>query len=285
MIFIFSDGRFSMSIRSIVALADGNDLHSVLSAAVALTGRLSARLDVLHIRADPYDMIPIGVEGMTGNMIDEIVDAAKKAIDDRCARAKAAYDRVCSPSGQYVSWKETVGRSAHTLSVASRFADLLVLAQPQKDSPDTLLEAVDAAMFETGRPLVLVPSGVSSVIGNRIMIAWNGSTQAALAVTAALPLLHMAGQVDIVQVGDIDKEAPTSELPLYLSLHAIKSQLHATDLGIHDVGGALIDAAERFKSDLIVVGAYGHSRFRERILGGATRDLLANSPRPLFMMH
>ena len=274
-----------MSIKSIVALADGNDLHSVLSAAVSLTARLSGRLDVLHIKADPYEMIPIGVEGMTGDMIEEITDVAKKAIEERRVQAKAEYDRVCASSGQSVHWKEVVGRSAQMLSIASRFADLLVLAQPEKNSPATLFDAVDAAMFETGRPLVLIPAGVSSVIGNRVMIAWNGSTQAALAVTAALPLLHLAGQVDIVQIGDIGKDAPASELALYLSLHGIKTETHAIDLGIRDIGGALIDAAERFESDLIVMGAYGHSRFRERILGGATRGLLADSPWPLFMMH
>ena len=274
-----------MSIKSIVALADGNDLHSVLSAAVSLTARLSGRLDVLHIKADPYDMIPIGVEGMTGDMIEEITDVARKAIEERRVQAKAEYDRVCASSGQSVHWKEVVGRSAQMLSIASRFSDLLVLAQPEKNSPATLFDAVDAAMFETGRPLVLIPFGVSSVIGNRIMIAWNGSTQAALAVTAALPLLHLAGQVDIVQIGDIGKDAPVSELALYLSLHGIKTQTHAIDLGIRDIGGALIDAAERFECDLIVMGAYGHSRFRERILGGATRDLLKNSPWPILMMH
>ena len=274
-----------MSIKSIVALADGNDLHSVLSAAVSLTARLSGRLDVLHIKADPYDMIPIGVEGMTGDMIEEITDVAKKAIEERRVQAKAEYDRVCASSDQSVHWKEVVGRSAQMLSIASRFADLLVLAQPEKNSTATLFDAVDAAMFETGRPLVLIPAGVSSVIGNRIMIAWNGSTQAALAVTAALPLLHLAGQVDIVQIGDIGKDAPASELALYLSLHGIKTQTHAVDLGLRDIGGALIDAAERFDADLIVMGAYGHSRFRERILGGATRGLLADSAWPLFMMH
>jgi nucleotide-binding universal stress UspA family protein len=274
-----------MSIKSIVALADGNDLHSVLSAAVALTARLSGRLDVLHIKMDPFDAIPLGVEGMTGDMIEEITAAAKKGIEDRRARAKAEYDRVCQPSGQSVHWKEVVGRPAKMLSIASRFADLLVLAQPEKESAANLLEAVDAAMFETGRPLVLVPANVSSVIGNRVMIAWNGSTQAARAVTAAIPLLSHAGQVDIVQIGDIGKEAPSSDLALYLALHGVKTQVHAIDLGIRDIGGALIDAAERFESDLIVMGAYGHSRLRERILGGATRGLVADSPWPILMMH
>jgi nucleotide-binding universal stress UspA family protein len=274
-----------MSIKSIVALADGNDLHSVLSTAVALTDRLSGRLDVLHIKADPFDMIPIGVEGMTGDMIDEVTHTAKKTIEDRRARAKAEYDRVCAPSDQSAHWKEIVGRSGKALSIASRFADLLVLAQPERKSAHSLLEAVDVAMFETGRPVVLVPSGTPSIIGNRIMIAWNGSTQAARAVTAAIPLLRLAGQVDIVQVGDIGKDAPASELALYLALHGIKTQIHVIDLGIRDIGGALSDAADRFDSDLIVMGAYGHSRFRERILGGATRDLLANSSWPILLMH
>lgn len=274
-----------MSIKSILALADGNDLHSVFSAAVALTGRLSARLEVLHIKTDPYDMIPVGVEGMTGAIIDDIVEAATKAIEERRNLARVAYDNACASSGQSVSWKEVVGRSSKMLSIASRFADLLVLAQPDDQSANTLFDAADTAMFESGRPVVFVPSAVSAVIGNRIMVAWNGSTQAALAVTAALPLLRLAGQVDVVQIGDIDKDAPASELALYLALHGVKIQTHAIDLGLRDIGGALIDAAERFESDLIVMGTYGHSRFRERILGGATRELLKNSPWPIFAMH
>ena len=115
-----------MTIRSIVALADGNDLHSVFSAAVNLTARLSGRLEVLHIKADPYDMIPIGIEGMTGQMIDEITDAAKKGIEDRRVRAKAEFDRTCATSGQSAHWKEVVGQPARMLSIAARFADLLV---------------------------------------------------------------------------------------------------------------------------------------------------------------
>jgi nucleotide-binding universal stress UspA family protein len=274
-----------MSIKSIVALADGSDLHSVFSAAITLTSRLSARLDVLHIKADPYGAIPIGVEGMTGDMIDDIVDVSKRAIEERRVQARAEYDRTCAPSGQSANWKEVEGQSAKMLSIASRFADLLVLAQPDNKSSDTLLDAADMAIFESGRPVVFVPSGVSSVVGNRIMIAWNGSTQAALAVTAALPLLRLAGDVDIVQAGDLEKEVSANELALYLALHGIKTQNHAIDVGIRDIGGTLIAAAERFASDLIVMGAYGHSRFRERILGGATRGLLKDSPWPILMMH
>jgi nucleotide-binding universal stress UspA family protein len=274
-----------MSIKSIVALADGSDLHSVLSAAVALTARLSARLEVLHIKADPYDAIPIGIEGMTGAVIDEIVDAARKAIEARRIQAKAEYDRVCAASGQSANWKEVMGQSGKMLSISSRFADLLVLAQPDDKSSNALLEAADVAIFESGRPVVFVPSSIYSVMGNRIMIAWNGSTQAALAVTAALPLLRLAGQVDVVQAGDIAKSVSANELALYLALHGIKAQNHAVDSGIEDVGGTLIAAAERFESDLIVMGAYGHSRLRERILGGATRGLLKHSPWPILMMH
>lgn len=274
-----------MSIKSIVALADGSDLESVLKAAVTLTARLSARLEVLHVKADPYDMIPVGIEGMTGAVIDEIVEQARKVIEQRRVQAKAAYDRACGASAQSVNWKEAVGRSGKMLAVASRFADLLVLAQPDEKASDALREAVDTAIFDSGRPVVFVPSGVSAIAGNRIMIAWNGSIQAALAVTAALPLLHLANHVDVVQAGDVEKGVSANELGLYLALHGVKVQNHAIDIGIQDAGATLMAAAERFGSDLIVMGAYGHSRLRERILGGATRGLLDKSPWPIFMMH
>ncbi|HWA47329.1 MAG TPA: universal stress protein [Dongiaceae bacterium] len=274
-----------MSIKSIVALADGSDLRSVLSAAVSLTARLSARLEVLHIKADPYDAIPIGMDGMTAGLIDEIVDSAKQAIEKRRVQAKTEYDRVCGPSGQSASWKEVEGRAGRMLSISSRFADLLVVAQPDDKSSDALLEAADMAIFESGRPVVFIPPTVSTVKGSRVMIAWNGSTQAALAVTAALPLLRLAEQVDVVQAGEVEESVSANELALYLALHGIKVQNHAIDIGIQDIGAILISAGERFGSDLIVMGAYGHSRLRERILGGATRGLLEHSPWPIFMMH
>lgn len=274
-----------MSIKSIIALADGSDLHSVMNIAVGLTSRLSARLEVLHIKADPYDAVPIGPEGLTGDIINDIVDAARTAIEERCALAKAEYDRTCAGSGQSVSWKEVTGRSAKMLSIASRFADLLVVAQPDDKSSNTLLDAVDTALFESGRPTVFVPAGASVNTASRIMIAWNGSTQASLAVTASLPLLQAAAQVDIVHAGDVDQEAPASELALYLAGHGVKCQVHAVDAGSREIGLTLITAAQRFDSNFIVMGAYGHSRLRERILGGATRSLLQNSLWPVLMMH
>jgi hypothetical protein len=131
-----------MAIKSIVALADGDDLHSVLSAAVALTARLSGRLDVLHIKTDPYDMIPIGVEGLTGGVIEEITDRSRRSK----RRIQLLY-MIASSGNRFT--KEVVRRCADAV-VASRFADPGA-GQPDESPPTRCLKAV-LGDVETGRP-------------------------------------------------------------------------------------------------------------------------------------
>jgi nucleotide-binding universal stress UspA family protein len=275
-----------MSIKTILALAEGSDSDlALLASAVVMARHLGAHLDVLHVKADPADLIPVVTEETPGLVVAGLIEAVTAAIGKRQAAAHGAYDRACAGSDVPVSWHELVGREPVALPIAGRFADLLAIARPGKGWEYSLPETADSALFESGRPVVILPGMDVKIAGGRILIAWNGSAQAARATTASIPLLRLASQVDIVTIGDVVRQAPASDLVSYLTRHGITATAHSWQSSKRSIGYALNEAVRRLESNLLVMGAYGHSRMRERILGGATREILTSASLPVFMMH
>ena len=179
------------------------------------------------------------------------------------------------------------------LVLQSRYADLLILGQADRDDPATgalLQDLPEYVVLNTCRPVLLVPSiGNSSTIGNRVLVGWNGSTQAARAITQALPLLRNAsrvvvGVVDPVIGQDQHGEEPGADIALYLARHGVNVEVKC-QASEGDAGEALLDMTDRIQADLLVMGAYGHARFREILLGGATRTVLNTMTVPVLLSH
>jgi nucleotide-binding universal stress UspA family protein len=178
------------------------------------------------------------------------------------------------------------------LCLQARYADLVVISRMTAHEADPLSASGFAqyVVLHCARPvLVLPPAGFSTEIGKRVTVAWNGSPQAVRAVTSALPLLRRAEQVQLVVFGKDDDpglhgEEPGADIALYLARHGIKVEVTAQSDGGDD-GAALLSFAAEKGADLIVMGAYGHSRLSEFILGGATHTALHSSPLPLWMAH
>lgn len=275
-----------MSIETILTLADGSDDGTgPLASAVAIARRFSAHLDVLHVTMDPIDMIPVVSEEASGAMVAKLMETISASVTKRRDAARSAYDRVCALSGLSVTWREVVGREPAVLQVVGRLADLLVIPRPERASNDPLTETLDAALFDCGRPVLVLPRGALPPTCHRVIIAWNGSAQAARAVTASIPFLHMASQIEVVTVGDIDQQASANALVPYLARHDVKATVHVLEPDNRSIGDALLEAAHRLEADLLVMGAYGHSRLREWVLGGATREVLTSSTLPVLMTH
>jgi len=140
-----------------------------------------------------------------------------------------------------------------------------------------------------GRPVLVVPRyGTFETVGQRVLIAWNGSREATRAVNDAIPILKMATKVTVLSVdpeGEPDRRLPGADLALHLARHGIAAEAESTqalDIGVGDV---LLSRAADLGADLIVMGAYGHSRLREMMLGGATRHLLQHMTVPVLMSH
>lgn len=274
-----------MTTQTILVLADGGaGSEATLRMAVAMARKFSAHLDVLHVKVAPESMVPIVGEGMSGVMVEQMIEAMQRNVEARAAQARALYERLCVSAGIAAVWREVAGREPEVVAAAGRLSDLIVLSRPGADREAPLAATLDAALFDSGRPVLISGAAPAAEIGNRIVLAWDASAQAARAVSAALPFLRRAGQVTVLVGGGDDEPAPAPALLAYLARHEVRAATERFEI-VGSTGQSLLREAARLQADLIVMGAYGHSRLREMILGGATREALAGSVQPLLMAH
>ena len=179
------------------------------------------------------------------------------------------------------------GQAGEALAREVRGSDMFLGSRPYGDPmrEDWVEEAV---LFKSGRPCLFVPPGQASASYGRIFIAWNNSREVARAVAEAIPLLVRA--TDVV-VGIVEEDASEahglragSDIGRYLSRHGVSADIRLIN-GWSDTGAALLNEAHQTGSDLVVMGAYGHSRMREMLLGGATRHMLTLAELPVFVAH
>jgi nucleotide-binding universal stress UspA family protein len=188
-------------------------------------------------------------------------------------------------------WRASDADAAAAVCLSARYADLVVAAQPEpQDAPEARLLA-DELAFSAGRPVLFVPyAGRFAAAGKRVLIAWDGGREAARAVSDALPFLKRAEAVEVA-VFDPERgrrnhgEQPGADIGLYLARHGVKVSAHRQSGAGFDVGAQILSRAADTSADLIVIGAYGHSRMRELVLGGVTRTMLESMTVPVLMSH
>ncbi|WP_374764103.1 universal stress protein [Yunchengibacter salinarum] len=281
--------------------ADAKARDGAVEVALALTRRYRATLTGLFIRPDPRTAIPFMGEGLTADMVQELCDAAEQEGRQQASRGLAVFRAACERAGLPLDkvkgdngtpaahWDEVTGLITDHVGRRARLADLSICHQPSDGDGDQDAIFSDL-LFRSGRSLLMVPGGMDSVgagdVGRTVMVAWNGRAECARAVNAALPVLAEAAKVHLVQVGDIDSARPgLGDARDYLALHAIPVSDHKVARDGAPVADRLIAEADRLGADMVVIGAYSHARWREMILGGVTRDLVADCPLPIFMAH
>lgn len=217
--------------------------------------------------------------------LDSLRAEADKALDLFDARAHGA--GVRSFERRRIDDEPGIG-----LSMQSRYCDLLIIGQADQAGvlPPLRSDFPEYVLLNSIAPVLVAPPGdLSGDLGKKVTVAWNGSANAARAIMSAIPLLRGAEQVDLVVYNpdsgtDLHGEEPGADMARYLSRHAIKVDVTSRSADANAGAALLAHAAER-GSDMIVMGAFGRSRFRELVLGGATRTALAASPLPLWMAH
>lgn len=204
------------------------------------------------------------------------------------ANARRAFDEALSDAGLTGQWR-TLSRAMDTSMVELAFYhDLVITGQT---APGSSGAAAEALLLGTGRPTLIVPhSGVSKTRFLRVMIAWMPTRQASRAVMDALPMLHNADDVTVVSIINSDAELTRARdanqaLQDYLSTHGIEARTRCEIGNKVDVPDILLSLATDQQTDVIVMGAYGHSKLRELVLGGTTRDILAQMTVPILMSH
>jgi nucleotide-binding universal stress UspA family protein len=219
----------------------------------------------------------------------DIIETQQQEARDKAAQVGAAFKEAADRAGVAGEWHAVEGFADQQLRLFSRYCDLVVIGQSDDDSMlSAYSDLPDQIVLGSARPVMLIPYvGVKKPIGKRILIAWNGSREAVRAVNDALPLLQSADVVKVVAVNPpaAEGDIPTADICQHLARHDIKaegSQITAKDI---DIGNILLSHAADQNIDLMVLGAYGHTRLRESVLGGVTKQLLAHMTVPVLMSH
>jgi nucleotide-binding universal stress UspA family protein len=207
------------------------------------------------------------------------------------AQAEAEFLAAMQARGLSVEWRASVmfGPLAEWLANQARCADLVISAQASADLLDAS-RTVDSGdlVLQVGRPVLMVPAGLDTLALDRVLVGWKDGRESRRAVSDALPLLQQAGQVTLVEVAaQADCDAARrhlADVAGWLQRHGVTAQTRVAP-STGDDTRSLHDIAGDERSDLIVAGAYGHSRLREWVLGGMTRDLLLRSPRCTLVSH
>lgn len=212
---------------------------------------------------------------------DAVIDGAQALFHER----RLAFDLTLTDEAPGASWRRAEGPLAETVAAEARLADLTVLAQAS-DGSNAMGPTIEAALFQSGRPVLLAPAQEPAAVGLGVALAWDGGAAAARAVACALPFLHRAEKVVILsaQAPGAGNEADPCRLAEYLALHGVAAVIHPFDAAAErTLSRTLTQAAADAGCDMMVMGAYGHSRMRERMWGGVTLDILREPP-PLTVL-
>ena len=207
--------------------------------------------------------------------------------------ARKAWDEALRRSGHAkAEWRESGADCLDAVALHARYADLVVIGQQNPDEGSGVDRRLERDLpLAAGRAVVVVPYiYAGATIGKHVIVAWNASREAARSVREALPMLKAASHVHVLTLGKLGAasghgEEPGADIALYLTRHGVKVTVTHDEARGMDPGNLLLSRAADLGADMIVMGAWGHSRLHERVLGGVTRTLLLSMTVPLFMAH
>ena len=279
-----------MSYKTLLTiLTDPAKVTETLNSSVRLAAREDAHLDVLSLGID-RTQLGYSYIGGAAVLAQVSMDRAAEDAEKLDAAARVILNR------QDVRWAAEAavaqfGSLGAIVATKARFADLVLLPHPYGKEGAPEAEAVlEAVLFDGAAPVLLLPATLlSDTMGKRVVIAWNQGREAMAAVRRALPLLR---QADLVNIAVIDppnygpeRSDPGGALCQMLVRHGVKAEVSVLAKTMPRVSEVLVRHVRDQNADLLVMGAYGHSRFREAILGGATRDMLELAQGPVFLAH
>ena len=267
-----------MSYRTIlVELAGDSGLEARLQAARELAGRFDAALIGMHVMPPPF--IPASYGEAAAYLGPDLIEAQHKANRETADRGQAAFRRICGDEPG-AAWQEAEGDRGDLLARAARTTDLILArraAAGGTDAPDVLDRLVTAA----GVPVLALPPAGAGDLGQTVLVAWNGSREAARAAHDALPFLRTAERVVLCAIGDQAAKS-LDDAAAMLRRHGVAVHPRQVDEPDGGAGEILLAQARTEKADLLVMGAYGHARLREWVFGGATRHVLSEAILPVL---
>lgn len=278
-----------MAFRTIVVQVDN---RKSAPARIDYACRLAVRDDAHLIGICPIPFANLAAD-FGAVATPEIIEVQRRYLAEDAERAKTLFEEHVRRAGVRSEWRNPEGHPATVLAQAGRYADVVVAGQD--DPEDSAMSApaglVEDLLFAVGRPVLTVPYiGAPETLATRVLVAWNASREATRALNDAIPLLKRAEKVTVLSVnprpGDGgDGDVPSADICLHLARHGVKAEAAQTQARDIDAGDVILSRAADEGADLIVMGAYGHARLREQILGGVTRTLLDHMTVPVLMSH
>jgi nucleotide-binding universal stress UspA family protein len=286
-------------IRTILVPATGRPADQAAFGTALRAASLGTRhITFLHVRLDVADMVvAMSSGGLGGTGVQDLVDrmdADTKALEAKVRTEVAAFctengitlrgdAQDAAGAGLTGSIVVETGLEAGWIATYGRFADLVVVGRDTSGLNENVLEA---ALMETGRPLLVPPETMPASLAGPVMIAWKDTIEAARAVALAEPFIAAAQKVVVVSVTEGSDSDPTAaQLQRSLYWHNPRTELRHLPLAGRAAVDVLMDEAREAGAGLVVMGGYSHSRLRQIVLGGFTRSVLRDAPVPVLMAH
>jgi nucleotide-binding universal stress UspA family protein len=260
--------------------------------AAALAERFAAHLVGLYPL--PVPEVPHHLSYYDPGVLDPFFMDLRQRAQAVSDTEREAFEHAARLRGVSAEWRLIAeGLPEADAALHTRYVDLTILGQLDPDRADTDLirPRPEHVAFAAGRPVLVVPyAGRFETVGRRVLIGWNASREATRAVNDAMPLLQAADLVTVLAIDaregpDAHGELPGADISLHLARHGVKAEIERTVSADIPIGDVLLSRAADLGADLLVIGAYGHSRVRELLLGGVTRSILQSMTLPVLMSH
>ena len=267
--------------------------QSALETALHVAERFNAYIEGLFVWQPPQIIAGAG-EGITlyGDYVTQMAAEGRQLAQQARERFTAIMQARGIPlqaslqTGLAAGWYEGEGLEDRVVGDYGRVFDLLVVGRCGKPASGDWTATCEAALFESGRPIILAPPHAPQTLGQRILVAWNGSTETARTVALGMPFLQQAREVLVLTAEGETVPGPSGEhMAVCLQRNGIPAQARTVQQQGRPMGQTALDEAQAFDADLLVKGAYTQSRLRQMIFGGATRHIMTHAQIPVLMAH
>ena len=282
--------------RTILAhLETSPGLDSILATALLVARRFDAQIEGFHMRPGQPDVIAAGADGFVAAAPDLVAGFEREA-KERAQRASERFEAFMAEndlprasekaSGLCADWRIELGAGQAAIGSRGRVFDLIVVGRPLENHVSPSVAALEAALFDAGRPVLVAPPKPVSDLGENVVIAWNGSTESARAMGFSMPFITQARKITVITIEKGNIPGPSgAELTHNLKRHGLDVEYREVQEEQRSVGEAILDETRKVGGDLLIKGAYTQSRLRQMIFGGATSHILANAELPVLMAN
>ena len=275
-----------MSIKDILVHVDSTpSADKRLELAVVLADRHDAHLTGIHVSPSIY------VPAMEfGGLPATFFEHRQREIESDATAARTKFDSLAGKANIAIEWRNADGYPGETLIEHARCADLVVVGQRNPDADAQAGDLPDSILLATGRPTLIVPNAAAmKTFARNIMVAWDGGAQATRALHDALPLMSAGAKISVIAVNPENmgdrKQVACADICRHLARHGLDAEARTVVASNETTADTLLSCAFEQGCDLLIMGAYGHSRFREFVFGGVTAHVLKNMTLPVLMSH